>query len=102
MEKKELIAHCRYYKGETKNPHTGDKAIFWDYEKLFIDEMAKPAESVFLSNLALEYSRAGLLEWNETDGTPFLLKALLFNRYEHWMQGGDFKEWYLSEYLGNN
>ena len=55
-----------------------------------------------------EYDLPNLLP--ESDGTPLGLKALLFNRYDHWngFMGGSrekyaqqFKEWYLSKYVAN-
>ena len=53
-----------------------------------------------------EYDLPNLLP--EDDGTPLGLKALLFNRYDHWngFMGGSreayaqsFKKWYLSTYV---
>ena len=34
----ELLTSCRYYKGENENPYKdGNKALFWDFEKNWID-----------------------------------------------------------------
>ena len=80
MNKQELLSFCRYYKGEETNPYKGDlRANLWEYEKYWLEESLKE-DSDYLSELANEYISAGLLTWTETDGTPSLLKALLFNR----------------------
>lgn len=103
--RKDYLKFCRYYKGEKDNPYeNGDKAMFWEYEKVWIDEMSKPEESDLLTGNVPDYFHAGLLNWNETDGTPLLLKALLFNRYNQWMQGsvGSFKDWYGSTYIAQS
>lgn len=40
MEKKDYLPFCRYYKGEKENPYkSGNKALFWDYERAWIDLM---------------------------------------------------------------
>lgn len=104
MNKQELIKLCRWYKGEERNPF--GTQLLWDIEKIWVDEMSKPEESEFLVENTPEYLNAGLLRWNETDGTPYLLKALLFNRYRQWLGGNGlekdataFKEWYQKEYI---
>lgn len=32
LSKKELIALCRYYKGESERPYDDDRALLWDYD----------------------------------------------------------------------
>lgn len=108
--RKDYLKFCRYYKGEKNNPYENeDKAMFWEYEKVWIDEMSKPEESDLLVGNTSEYINAGLLSWNETDGTPYLLKALLFNRYRQWLGGygldndiENFKKWYQTKYKGQD
>lgn len=40
MDKKDYLPFCRYYKGEKENPYKGgNKALFWDYERVWIDLM---------------------------------------------------------------
>ena len=106
MNKNELISFCRYYKGEEENPYKGILANIWDCEKYWLEEALK--DSDYLSELTNEYISAGLLTWNETDGTPYLLKALLFNRYRHWLGGyglesdvKSFQDWYHNVYRAN-
>jgi len=104
MNRSNLIIHCLYYKGEKENPYQGgDKAQFWEYEKIWVNEMSKDEGSNLLTGNTADYIHAGLLSWNETDGTPYLLKALLFNRYCHWIQGSveSFKDWYSCQYINN-
>ena len=104
MEKKDLLPFCRYYKGEKENPYqSGNKALFWDYERVWIDLSVDKDE--MLGNMLDEYISAGLSEFEMQDDTPVALKALLFNRYGHWFGGyglsedaKGFKNFYLNEY----
>ena len=59
-------------------------------------------EDKTLADCGSEYMRQGLLDFEEFDGTPLLLKALLFNRYEHWLEGTpeEFKRFYKERYVG--
>ena len=45
------------------------------------------------------YVRAGLAEFENLDGVPVALKALLLDRFEHWNESGGFEEWYRHDYL---
>lgn len=100
MNKEDLIKLCRYYKGETENPYQGDKGMFWTIEQRYVD--MRLVEDKILADCGSEYMRQGLLEFEQFDSTPLLLKALLFNRYEHWLQGSpeEFKQFYKERYLG--
>lgn len=105
MEKKDFLPFCRYYKGEKENPYkSGNKALFWDYERAWID-LSVDKEDNALGNMLDEYIAAGLSEFEMQDDTPIALKALLFNRYGHWLGGygliedaKSFKKFYLNEY----
>lgn len=103
MKEKDLIHHCRYYKGENENPYKdGDKALFWDYEQKWIEFSIKKDD--ILGNALDDYIAAGLSEFEMFDDTPVTLKALLFNRYLHWSSGDlletakDFRKFYLNCY----
>lgn len=102
MKKDELIGLCRYYKGEAENPYDdGGSAKFWNYERTWVDMML--AESDLLVRCWDAYAAAGLADFERHDGVPALLKALLYNRYQYWMQGttSGFKIFYKSRYLGH-
>ena len=82
MTKQDLLRVCRYYKGEKENPYTDtdqDKALFWDYERKWID--FKLDDSDTLCDYIGDYVGVGLGGFEKMDDTPLSLKALLFNRY---------------------
>lgn len=100
----ELIKQCRYYKGEKECPRDIDKkgkCLYWNYEKIWVESDKWRDEKI---GEVSEYVRYGLKEFNKDDGTPITLKALLFNRYEHWSGNygnlaEGFKVWYIESYL---
>ncbi|OWK72777.1 hypothetical protein CBW16_13050 [Flavobacteriaceae bacterium JJC] len=102
----DLLEKCLYYKGEESCP-AELKALgyngIWYYEMLWVERDDLRDENGF--NM-LEYKHYGLTPFNENDGTPMTLKALLFNRHMHWTGGWgpendvkSFKQWYLENYL---
>ena len=100
--KEDLIQFCRYYKGEKECPKNVDSK-FWEYEKVWVELSENPKEGSInfdtISSWIDDYIRAKLGQFESTDGVPATLKALLFNRYTHWMQTNDgFKEWYKNTY----
>lgn len=98
MERNDLLHHCRYYKGEKENPFEGDEAKFWEYERAWIEEMMK--ETDLLPECIEQYIGLGLRNFEKADDTPLSLKALLYNRYEHWLGGSPdgFRKWYKETY----
>ena len=110
MTHEELILDCRYYNGEEAVPTTlpEGKEIFWDYERVWVKWVLEGSQNLqkSIDYFTEEYDLPNLLP--ESDGTPLGLKALLFNRYNHWvgfMSGSideyaqQFKIWYLSRYV---
>lgn len=101
MEKKDYLPFCRYYKGEKENPYkSGNKALFWDYERAWIDKSVDEKDDT-LGDMLDEYIAAGLSEFEMRDGIPATLKALLYNRFCHWQMAdaASFKKWYHQSYL---
>lgn len=100
MEKKDFLPFCRYYKGEKECPK-GMAMSFWNYERAWVD-LSVDKEDNALGNMLDEYIAYGLGEFEQMDNTPVTLKALLFNRYSHWMgcNTDGFKKWYKKEYHG--
>lgn len=103
MNEKDYLKFCRFYKGEKECPYKeGIKSILWDYERIWIKLNLNKDDA--LGNMLDDYLRAGLSEFEMQDDTPITMKALLFNRYSHWIGGyGDadtksFKKWYINEY----
>lgn len=98
---KTFFEMCRYYKGEAENPHEGDAAMFWEYEKWWVDSFDDKQKHDVLLDAISRYVKLGLMPFRENDGTPMTLKALLLNRYEEWCEGspGDFERWYSERYL---
>ncbi len=103
MDNEDLVKHCRYYKGEEKNPYDTvdqDKAMLWFYEMCFVMHGKQYNYSDYLT----EYAVVGLTSFAEDDGVPIEYKALLFNRYSKtaysMMDAAEpFKKFYL-EYYG--
>ena len=112
MTKEELILDCRYYNGEDEIPDSlpERKHIFWDYERVWVKWVLEGYESLQenIDYFTEVYDLPRLLP--ESDGTPLGLKALLFNRYNHWngLHAGQsregyaqyFKGWYFDYYVG--
>lgn len=49
-----------------------------------------------------DYTACGLENFHSNDGVPIGIKAILFNRYMHWVGCGSldsFKQWYIQYYL---
>lgn len=100
--KKDLLPFCRYYKGEKERPKETNE-LFWEYEKVWVENSENPKEDSenfkTVSGWLDDYLKADLAAFSNGDGVPISLKALLFNRYMHWMQTNDgFKEWYIKQY----
>lgn len=94
---KYLILECRYYNGEDDNPfdEEPDASAVWRYEQWYVENYPKPDEKSHFKELASDY--CGVFgSFESSDGTPVELKALLWNRYEHWSSSDPdgFKEWY--------
>lgn len=82
MEKKDLIQFCRYYKGEKENPYNEqDKALLWDYERIWISYNFSDNGRDVLAKYLEDYVGIGLSLFEIHDDIPVSLKALLFNRY---------------------
>ena len=89
---------CRYWHGEDK---CGE--LLASYEQLWVNMIDEDPE--YLNYLINGYIQRGLELFSLDDGVPIGLKALLYNRYEHWSSGYEdtatgFKKWYFSDYLG--
>jgi len=96
-EIRERMAVCRFWHGEEQCE--GNLAF---YERKWVYLIEEDPE--YMEYLVTGYIQRGLELFSLDDGVPLGLKAMLFNRYEHWSSGyGDvvdrFKNWYLSEYL---
>lgn len=107
-KRKYLILQCRYYKGEAKQPNPKNEAlknfhIFWGCERMWVDcSLNNEKEIQSFQKEATELKLKSL----SGDQTPLTLKALLCNRYLHWLGGykkleeelKDFEIWYAKEY----
>lgn len=84
MTKDELIKFCRYYKGEKDSPFDGgNKSMLWFYERIWVFDTLEAYEKnadVF-GDMLNEYVSVGLGSFQQADGVPVSLKAVLFNRY---------------------
>ena len=79
METKDAIAFCHYYKGEDECPFKdNDKSFLWNYERAWVYDMVN---NTSLAGSIGEYIACGLTDFNDDDGVPLSLKAVLFNRF---------------------
>ena len=109
MPNEEIIKCCRYYKGEKENPFEGkgielqNAAMFWFYEMWWSERINSPEDIDPFKQEIEDYKWHGLEGFSANDGVPISLKAILFNRYSHWIQGPveDFKSFYLKQYYQN-
>ena len=86
MEERSFTDMCRYYKGETDCPFSGQNdKMFWGYERWWVESFDDEEKKQVLQNSIKRYIWCGLESFDESDGTPMSIKALLFNRYEHWL-----------------
>ena len=104
MKEKDLLHHCRYYHGEKEAPKPDVKAMFWQYERRWLQLMTD-AKGTTLEDMIDDYNLAGLAHFQMQDDTPLSLKALLFSRFCHWRSASlqdcaeEFQKWYQEEYL---
>lgn len=98
MDKKlrhERILDCRYYNGEDECPQ-GINGMFWFYECFWVNH-----ENEDYSYADKELKRLGLENFEGCDGTPYELKCLFYNRFEHWngiFTPDEFLNWYKTQY----
>ncbi|MCM1168312.1 MAG: hypothetical protein NC324_00055 [Bacteroides sp.] len=103
--REDLIKCCRYYKDEKENPFNGgDEERFWFYESIWVEHTL--LQDGFFDYCVDDYVADGLIDFNKDDGVPLTLKAVIYNRYQHWLGGygleidrNGFKEFYGKSYL---
>ncbi|MCI1732990.1 MAG: hypothetical protein LKM33_01310 [Bacteroidales bacterium] len=106
LSEQELIALCRYYKGESEMPYDDDRALLWYYECKWVE--FHKTQKKFLEEQLQDYYKFGYQTFSSEDGVPVSLKAVLFNRYMHWsgyaspIDNKGFMEWYKKYYLREN
>ena len=102
------ISKCMYYNGDSSLEDDGCEsdgrnAIVVDYERVWVDaHFTEDGIETLRGNLE-GYKEYGLEHFNEDDGVPVTLKALLWSRFMHWSSGHetaeDFMAWYREWYL---
>lgn len=102
--KNPLLQYTHYYKGEKECPKSCERSNFWEYEKMWVENEEERAED---NPRVLEYMQDVLPLYNDDNGIPLTLKALLYNRYTHWCGGyaleddvRGFKNFLQDNYLG--
>ncbi len=82
---------CKYFNG-----NNSDTSQFAFYEHIWLEN----SKEATLYNI-IEYIHYGLMRFAEDDNTPLSLKAILFNRYCHWVRADvdGFKQWYNESYI---
>ena len=86
MSIKPLYTFTRYDKGPGTEPtdNENNKRLIWEYEELWAEHEEERSDE---HPRMQEYVRDVLSLFNEDDGIPNSLKALLYNRYTHWLGG---------------
>ena len=101
-----LLHYTGYYKGEKQCPESCPHPNIWTYEKMWVEKEEERDEN---DGRVREYKQDVLPLYNEDDGIPLTLKALLYNRYSHWVGGYSlesdvrgFVKFLNQHYLGND
>ena len=86
MSTNTLYAFTQYYKGSGTEPtdNENNKRLIWEYEAFWAEHEEERSND---HPRMQEYISDVLPLFNEDDGIPNSLKALLYNRYTHWMGG---------------
>ncbi len=99
------ISKCRYYNG-SDDIYSSANIMAADYERVWVGFHFDEEGVSQLRAMLDTYIKWGLEHFNEDDGTPMSLKALLLGRFLHWGFGyetaDDFKKWYKDFYILNN
>lgn len=106
MTREELILDCRYYNGEEYPPKgmNSFESLLWGYEEAWVRWMLEnnPKVQNHIDFYTERYDLPSILPYEE-DGTPLGIKAILWNRLDHWSyysaDADCFKEWYLQHYV---
>ncbi len=105
MTREELILDCRYYNGEDYPP-IGVDELMWGYEEAWVRMVLEnnPTPQKHIDYYTREFDLPNLLPEKE-DGTPIGIKAILWNRLDHWSyypaDADNFKKWYKEKYVAN-
>ena len=99
--REEYISMCRYYDGTEKEWTGQEGRMFAFYEQCWVDMHYPNANE--LKAILSDYKLHKLGHFNDGDGVPITLKALLWSRYCHWNgyaeDDENFKVFYKEEYL---
>ena len=97
--REELIAQCKYYDGTEES----SCQMFGDYEQIWVEKNFSEEGRDLLQRNVNAYKAFGLEHFNEEDGVPMSLKALLWSRFMYWGCGRetpeDFAKWWKDTYL---
>lgn len=103
MTREELILDCRYYNGE-EYPPEGIDSLMWGYEEAWVRMVLdnNPIPQECLDYYTKRFDLPSILPYEE-DGTPLGIKAILWNRLDHWSylpaDADQFKSWYHEKYV---
>ena len=104
MTREELILDCRYYNGEETYPE-GVDSLMWGYEEAWVRMVLEnnPTPQKCIDYYTKRYDLPSILPY-EKDGTPLGIKAILWNRCDHWsgyeaVTAESFIRWYQAHYV---
>lgn len=106
MTREELILDCRYYNGEEDAPETFTdwERLLWSYEETWVRWVLEnnPSVQKNIDYYTKQYDLPSILPY-EKDGTPLGIKAILWNRCDHWSgypgTAKSFIRWYQEQYV---
>lgn len=92
MNKNDLIAFCRYYKGQKENPYTfkDHKYTAWKIERLYVQNYLRNDDTI--SDFVVDYVRHEMTDFHKEDDVPMTLKAFLMNRFFQYNDREDVQE----------
>ena len=96
----ESTKFCKFYKGDDVSVPTDETSHLLVVERDWCQLQETDQGKSELGSMLDEYMAYGLREFENMDGVPMTLKAILFNRFSHWNRPDteEFKNWYLETY----
>lgn len=93
-----LLDQCFYYKGEELDPFNNHRSMLWNYEQCWVRFNLDKNNQSLEDDISF-YVENGLSDLCPNDGVAISMKAILLNRYLHWVgcyeSLDEFRDWYI-------